>query len=272
MSRLTATLAAFVSLGASVLAVSPNPPFPVGHLDVFPKLVETGSMPHLVWSVDLPPDTDADDFLIFIQQEQLPTGLVSQVPVDPTGEMLALFSILPNGSRFELWVVDAASNEALLVDEAFVAPYTPLVDVKIRSEDPYPVLPRTRADRPFDVDVTVNSLPVDPRLPPEVDECHSHASRSALWPGRNRQRLGSQPGRLAGHVFDCQQWHHHFSVRLALGPGRASREGTRRGTRHRFNPGDRIRSSDGDRFQIHSGLACGRRLDHRIVQWPGNQR
>lgn len=40
-----------------------------------------------------------------------------------------------------------------------------MAGVTIRTEDPYPYLPRTRADRPFQVDVTVQGLLSDPKLP-----------------------------------------------------------------------------------------------------------
>jgi hypothetical protein len=45
-----------------------------------------------------------------------------------------------------------------LLDTRYVGAYVPVVTVLIRSEDPYAIIPRTRADRPFYVDLTVSGL------------------------------------------------------------------------------------------------------------------
>jgi hypothetical protein len=62
------------------------------------------------------------------------------------------------GARFELWTVRSSPLTNYLLDTRFVSAYAPSAEVVFRSEDPYSVIPRTRADRPFSVDITVNGL------------------------------------------------------------------------------------------------------------------
>jgi hypothetical protein len=45
-----------------------------------------------------------------------------------------------------------------LLDTKYVSAYLPAADVSIRSEDPYTTIPRTRADRPFFVDLKVDGI------------------------------------------------------------------------------------------------------------------
>ncbi len=45
-----------------------------------------------------------------------------------------------------------------LLATAYVGTYVPVASVTIRSEDPYPIIRRTRADRPFFVDYSVSGL------------------------------------------------------------------------------------------------------------------
>lgn len=167
LTRLTAAMAASLLFGAPVLGVSPNPPFPVGRLAAYPMIVQTGIKPALVWSIDLPSSAENGDFVFFIRQVLIPAGIIWDLPVERTGETLSQLSIDPGAARFELWAVDASTSGASLLDETVVGPYLPQASVRIRSEDPYPVLPRTRADRQFHVDITVAGLISDPVAPPE---------------------------------------------------------------------------------------------------------
>jgi hypothetical protein len=60
-----------------------------------------------------------------------------------------------------LWTVKAVGTAPLvnyLLDTAYVGSYVPIASVVVRSEDPYAMIPRTRADRPFYVDYTVSGL------------------------------------------------------------------------------------------------------------------
>lgn len=167
-TRLAAVLAVTHFLGEAALAQAPipaPPPFPVGHLAAYPTIVQTGIRPTLAWSVDLPADANAGDYTFSIRQTLLPTNFLSEVPVNIEGEMLSPLPIDPGNARFELWAVKASSLTSYLLDTTMVGAYLPIANVTFRSEDPYRVLPRTRADRPFYIDVRVNGIINDPAAP-----------------------------------------------------------------------------------------------------------
>jgi hypothetical protein len=97
----------------------------------------------------------------FIRQIQQPTGVqwdMSVTAVSPTGGSLSPLAIDPGGAQFQLWTVKSTPLTNYLLDTKYVGTYVPVADVVIRSEDPYPAIPRTRADRPFYVDVTITGL------------------------------------------------------------------------------------------------------------------
>ena len=101
----------------------------------------------------------------FIRQVQMPSGVQWDASVAPSGEQNSMLSIDLGGARFELWTVLSSPLTSYLLDTRFVAAYLPAAEVTIQSEDPYTVIPRTRADRPFQVDVTIAGLlsgPTDP--------------------------------------------------------------------------------------------------------------
>lgn len=106
----------------------------------------------------------ASGYTNFIRQVQLPyepDRITRDVYVsknsEPGGQQSAL-EINPNGARFELHTVKAQPLISYLLDTKYVGAYIPIATVSIRSEDPYSLIPRTRADRPFFVDVTVSGL------------------------------------------------------------------------------------------------------------------
>lgn len=104
-------------------------------------------------------------FTNFIRQIQYPSGVQYDVSVAPTGTRQSPLEINPGGARFELWTVQASPLTNYLLGTQYVGAYVPLAQVKIRSADPYTVIPRTRADKPFYVDYTVSGLlsgPDDP--------------------------------------------------------------------------------------------------------------
>ena len=97
-------------------------------------------------------------FTNFVRQVQTPTGVERDVSVSATGETLSPLAIDPGGARFELWTVKASPLTSYLLDTRYVGTYVPIGQVTIRSEDPYSVIPRTRADRPFYVDISISGL------------------------------------------------------------------------------------------------------------------
>jgi hypothetical protein len=96
----------------------------------------------------------------FVRQVQLPTGVLWDASVAPSGEQLASLAINPGGARFELWTIKSDPLTVYLLDTRYVGTYVPMADVNIRTEDPYTYtgIPRTRADRPFIVDVSTSGL------------------------------------------------------------------------------------------------------------------
>lgn len=100
----------------------------------------------------------AGTYTNFIRQVSMPSGVQWDASVAASGEQLSPLSIDTGGARFELWTVLSSPLNSYLLDTRYVSSFTPVGEVVIRSEDPYTVMPRTRADRPFSVDITVNGL------------------------------------------------------------------------------------------------------------------
>lgn len=94
----------------------------------------------------------------FIRQVQYPDVIQYDVSVASYGEQQSALAINPGGARFELWTVQTSPVVSYLLATQYVGTYVPLASVALRSEDPYTTIPRTRADRPFYVDVTVSGL------------------------------------------------------------------------------------------------------------------
>lgn len=101
----------------------------------------------------------------FIRQTILDSTLPVywDVSVASSGERLSPTALTIAGSRYELWTVKSTSGAAptsYLLDTAFVSAYSPTSEITILTEDTAwtgPV-PRTRADRPFTVEVQVDGL------------------------------------------------------------------------------------------------------------------
>ena len=106
---------------------------------------------------------DAADvtFTNFIRQVQMPTGVqwdMSVAAASPADGRLSGLAIDPGGARFELWTIRSSPLTSYLLDTKYVGAYIPVAAVQIRSEDPYTLIPRTRADRPFYVDLSLEGL------------------------------------------------------------------------------------------------------------------
>ncbi|BDS08516.1 hypothetical protein NT6N_35560 [Oceaniferula spumae] len=101
----------------------------------------------------------------FIEQVDLDSGLIYQVyvagPEEPgskNGEQISPMPVGPSGSTYALYAKGLEPDETIyLLDEKYVAAYTPEATITITSEDPH-LTPRTRADEPFTVDVNVKGL------------------------------------------------------------------------------------------------------------------
>lgn len=155
--RLVAILVAvFVSITCGH-GQTPNPAFPVGSLSVTPYTT-AGYKPLLTWSVRLPDGENPANYLYFIRQVQHPWGVTWDYYLPKSGQTLSALPTDVGGSEFQLWTVRNSPLTSYLLASTFVSNYAPQATVAIRTEDPYPYLPRTRADRPFVVDVTVNGI------------------------------------------------------------------------------------------------------------------
>jgi len=94
----------------------------------------------------------------FIRQIQSTSGVQWDAGVAATGEQLSPLPVDTGGSRFELWTVLASPLTSYLLDTGYVGAYVPVAFVTLHSEDTYGPIPRTRADRPFSVNIAVSGL------------------------------------------------------------------------------------------------------------------
>lgn len=94
----------------------------------------------------------------FIRQVNLPEGVTWDRQVAAQGSDVTSVGVGSGGARFELWSVSTSPLISYLVDTTVVSAYLPTATVAIQSEDPYAAFPRTRADRGFQVHVTVAGL------------------------------------------------------------------------------------------------------------------
>lgn len=112
------------------------------------------------------PGTMAQMWTNFIRQTQYPSGVQWDVPVASAGNQLSPLPVDQSGARFELWTVKSQPVVSYLLDSQYVGTYVPSAGVVFSSEDPYAVIPRTRADRPFTVEITVSGLLDTAEAPP----------------------------------------------------------------------------------------------------------
>ncbi len=100
----------------------------------------------------------AETYTNFIRQVQFPSGVQWDASVAAAGQQLSSMAIDPGGARFELWTVASTGPKSYLLESCYVGTYIPVATVVMRSEDGSSSIPRTRADRPFYVDISVNGL------------------------------------------------------------------------------------------------------------------
>ncbi len=167
----------------TAFAALPSPSSPVGRITAEATFMGPGVRPLIRWSADLPAEANAGDHQFFIRQQQLQNHLTFDIPVPQDGESLSPLAPGEAGSKFELWAVRGSPPAAYLLDTAVVSPYLPGATVTIRSEDPYPVLPRTRADRPFHVDVAVQGIDNTAEAPNSLKGVTLHRHVQSYGPG-----------------------------------------------------------------------------------------
>lgn len=104
--------------------------------------------------------TTLADYTNFVRQVQYPSGIVWDASVSTSGEALSKLPIDPGGARFELWTVSNDPLTAYLLDSTYVGTYTPVASSYVVTEDTGGDnnIPRTRADRPFQIYLNVGGL------------------------------------------------------------------------------------------------------------------
>ncbi len=104
----------------------------------------------------------AGNYSNIIRQVQMPDGLEWDVPVSASGVRLSALAINPGGARFELHTqMTVTPFTGFLLDTKYVGSYVPIAQISVRPEaveNTWSGIPRTRADRPFFVDVTITGL------------------------------------------------------------------------------------------------------------------
>jgi len=136
---------------------------------------------------------DAPTYTNFIRQYQTPSNVVWDCSdaVAASGTQLSTLAINPGGARFDLWTIKSSPLTEYLLNTSYVGAYVPMAEVHIRSEDPYATICRTRADRPFYVDITVSGLlsgAADPAASKSVTLFHHMQSYGVGGTGVNLDR------------------------------------------------------------------------------------
>lgn len=200
-----------------------------------------------------------DGYQNFIRQVQMPSdgseGTVWNVPVDAAGEDQSPLEINPGGARFELHTVNSDPFIGYLLDTKYVGSYVPVAEVQIRTEDPYETVPRTRADRPFNVEITINGLlsgEDDPEPSKKVKVLHHVQSYGA---GGTSSGIDRDQATLLGQGYIEENGQQTLSFLVNSIPG-----------------GDRAKIRGEERFSVYSledYQAPESHLDSLYVQiWP----
>jgi hypothetical protein len=121
----------------------------------------------------------AADYINHIIETDLTNGLQANPgtsTVADYGTKDADTPVSPDGMTYELITMQSTSPYTeYLLDSKTVGSYFPAASLSITTEDPYTIIPRTRADRPFTVNVTVSGLlsgETDPEASKSVNFLH----------------------------------------------------------------------------------------------------
>ncbi|BCX49724.1 hypothetical protein HAHE_36320 [Haloferula helveola] len=110
-------------------------------------------------------DCRADGWINFVRQNQIDTGVVWDMPVNPIGNAPSALTLEEGGALFQLWTIRQDTATDYLLDQKVVGTYLPSGAIRIETGDPYPKLHRTRADQPFTVHFDVDGLLSGPGVP-----------------------------------------------------------------------------------------------------------
>jgi hypothetical protein len=113
-----------------------------------------------------PLTASSENYVNFIRQYQQGTGVFWDMQnVAPKDSSAALVPLDKSGALFQLWTIQKLGGRDFLLDQKTVGAYLPKAEVKVITGDPYPLIPRTRADQPFAVEITVHDLVSGANLP-----------------------------------------------------------------------------------------------------------
>jgi hypothetical protein len=134
----------------------------------------------------------------------------AQIPDE--GERESLLAIDPGGARFELWTIfEDANLTRHLLDTKYVSTYTPVADLMIVTEDPYKEIPRTRADRPFDVYIQPNGLRNDAEAPDAAKRVHVMRHVQSYGEDGNADSIDRTQAQLVQEVYLTENTTHHYT-------------------------------------------------------------
>lgn len=100
----------------------------------------------------------ASEWVNFIRQTQVDSGVIWDMPVAPTGNAPSMLTLENGGALFQLWTIEQSEVQDYLLDQRLVGTYLPAAEIRIETGDPYPHVHRTRADQPFKVHIGVSGL------------------------------------------------------------------------------------------------------------------
>lgn len=138
-----------------------------------------------ILALTFPAAVQATEWVNFIRQTQVDSGVIWDMPVAPQGSSPSLLTLEDGGALFQLWTINQTEVQDYLLDQRLVGTYLPGAEIRIETGDPYPHVHRTRADQPFTVHVDVSGLLSGPNLPT--------ASQKVLL----EHHLATRPGRRA---------------------------------------------------------------------------
>lgn len=197
----------------------------------------------------------AENYTNFIRQVQFPTGLQWDATVAAAGQQLSALAIDPGGARFELWTVNSSPLQSFLLDSQYVGTYVPLATVTMRSEDPYDLVPRTRADRPFFVDITVDGLKWEDDAPEASKKVKFLRHVQSYGVGGTGSPIDRTMATLLGQTYITQNGPRTLSFALNAVPG-ADRSKVRGEERYSI-------------FSLEDWQAPSNQLASRYIQiWP----
>lgn len=191
----------------------------------------------------------------FIRQVQLPSGVQWDAAVTPAGQKISALPIDLGGSRFELWTVLSSPLTSYRLDSRYVSAYMPTANVVVRSEDPYATIPRTRADRPFYVDITSNGILSGVSDPLAAKSLKLLRHTQSYGAGGTGQGLDRSQASLLSQAMITQNGSQTLTYPLSLVPG-----------------ADRTKLRGEERFSVFSladGLTPENQVASRFIQiWP----